>query len=1122
MNGLLLGLALVAGPFPDALDVLGAGRSIPPRIALILDSSGSMRNGARATRCSHFASRYHGGNQTLNKNEMMRAVLTGCESEGDGILDRWADTVEFSIHRFGKVLSDFGDSSEAHQTQALSVRAKGGTPLTRAIEVAGRYIDRFASDANTPTCQPHYIVLMSDGNPNGGAKTMKQDCTPPAESRRVSANEPWWATEYLYDRHPDVLCDVSGNQSIKTHTLGFGAPGSFDPANLQRMAEEGGGTYLSAATIPELANAFDTIMQTVSTGGRRFAAVEVARDGYFSANRAYVNGYASSEEGPWIGNVRRLCVLPTYDPASGRYDTGQSDCMFRSPDGQALVTNPDAQDAWTGLPAAELASGGVAARLRAALGGTPTPPYWSHRNLVTWRAGQAGWVPIRPDTWSEDDAWAHGCHRSALINHLHGYAGTDCDTGEPTKVRSQPLGATVEAPVVELAYGEDCSVGSGEERGCFLLFPTNDGILHVVDARTGNEVSGIVPAELWSGRFANSRLSELFDQPGVRYAHRYYLDGGIRLWHEDADGDGIIDAGEAAEVYVALGRGGRVLYALDVSAMADGVVDDGTPIRTVVAPAPGTAFERVAELWSAPVPARMNIGGAGQDVLLLVAGHEPRFDVVEPVPDGETPIPYVEEGSLGTLATAAVSCGGGGGVFGSVPCGVVSLPGCLGNPSQPCYDGLGVPQAVTEGPYEVADGVHRARRMRFHFSVFDLDPADLLILQDGSGAEVARYTGDALHEGWSAWVYDAQASLRLVTDGVDTADAGYRVDQIQYEVGARSEVAAPNRVAPPVLGSDHHPALFVLAPTAGSAFGAEVSDDALQLMVAAECASVGDACIDASDFPDLAHMKCPMGQEPSIYWKNGEVHSIYLGDECGQIFEISVGGSHPSGWKARRLVHLNDGPVGLGPDHRKLFTRIDVVESMCPGQEVVGLYFGTGNVQRPLATDELEDPAVTDGRELIGVLWVGSETSGNYGVEDFVDATGLDELDPVEAHASGKVGFLLRLGEDERMVVDPLVASQRAYYRTVTPVGGGDVCGSANPVEERIWVFDSCTSAAVAPSGERVAWSREAQGPGDLMLVAPADGGMLISHGDLSTEQSAEVVERRMPRVQLYFWRGLE
>lgn len=1122
----MVAVLLAGAPYPDALDALRA-EGVPPRVTLILDSSCSMNGGTRETSCTWFAASHNNGKTKLNKNGQMRAALVGCQAEGDGVLDRWDGQVEFAVVDFRGIHSGFESDLAGHKGAVIGVPTSGGTPLSLAQKVGGQYHADFATDANTPTCTSFFQVLLSDGDPNGGATTYDLDCTDPVERLYVASNKPWLGSNYLRDRHPDVLCNLSGDQTIATYTLGFGSRGSFTPSNLQNIASLGGGDYFYASEVPELIAAFDAIIATVAAKGRSFAQAQVPTEGFFSANRVYLGGYVPPRTGgPWHGNLRRVCLAPPKHAATGLYRTDVEDCFYRSTTGTDLVTNPGAKDAWSGAAVVALDQGGVMGKLKARLGGVPKAPYYK-RNLLTWRPGQAGWVPVHPDTWQEGDARAHGCARHQLLNFLHGYAPLAvCVTGEPVEGRLLTVGASMHAPVVELRYGPHCEVGGTDARGCYVVRTSNEGMVQIVDARSGEEISAFVPGELWSGRYTESKMADIFDQPSARFRHRYFVDGDMRLDHDDRDGDGIIDDGESAQLLISLGRGGRIVYALDVSEMSDGLLDAGTPIRPVAMPTAGTPFERMASAWRVPVPGRMMLGTELRETWLLVTGHEARFDVTEPPTSGITPIRFLDEdATMGTIETLPCDKKDGfaamNGMDPDVLCQTDNKRNCKGTDKSPCYDGLGLPLDISSDVLGIDDPDRVAAALRFHFSTFDLGPGDFLIVEDALAREVARYTAQDLQDGWTNWVYGEQATLRLITDGVDSANRGYVMDDVEWEVAAKSDQTAPNDVEPPQLG-EHRPALLILDPVdgLGAPFGDAVSDAGVRLEVAASCTG-SERCLDARDAPDLAHMVCALSQDPAVYWEEGQIQKIYLGDECGQIFLLERGGAHASGWTARRLVSLNDGPVAMDKDHRKIFTRMDVVESTCPGEKVVGLYFGTGNVQRPLARDELEDPAVTDGRDVVGVLWHGSRTTGSYGAADFVDVTGSSEIDPEKVYMSGKVGWMLRLEEDERMLSAPLVVDGRAYFRTFQPVSDASGCTAGSGLD-RIYVVDNCSAKAVGPTGKRSNWSTQTDGTSGMMLSVTPEGGVVVSHGDLGSSQDARLGDAKDEHPGLFLWRGLD
>ena len=107
-------------------------------------------------------------------------------------------------------------------------------------------------------------------------------------------------------------------------------------------------------------------------------------------------------------------------------------------------------------------------------------------------------------------------------------------------------------------------------------------------------------------------------------------------------------------------------------------------------------------------------------------------------------------------------------------------------------------------------------------------------------------------------------------------------------------------------------------------------------------------------------MTCPISAQPAVYTQGGEIRGVYVGDECGQLWKAWPTGTNGTSWTARRLINLNDvdpadqlSPIGYSKDFRKVFRQLELVISSCPGSTVLGVYFGTGNVQRPSATDEL-------------------------------------------------------------------------------------------------------------------------------------------------------------------------
>ncbi len=1132
MWGMLV--ALVAAPFPDEINIVKIDGE-KPRMNLILDSSCSMGFTGQTTNCTWFASNQNGGNRYLTLNGQMRAVLVGCQTKGDGILDKWHNTVDFAIHDFRGVRADYGSSLSQLRAAAIGIPASGGTPLTMIQRQAGEYMNAESDETNTESCQSYFHLLLSDGNPNGSSDTLRQDCTSPVENLWASSRTPWVSAEYLFSRHPDVLCDVPGNQTITTYTLGFGPPGWFNPIYLQRTAADGGGVYYYASSVPELIGAFDSIMGSVAAEKQSLIQIAIGQDNFFSANRSYGVNFETELNGPWKGNIRRMCIFPP-KLSSGQYDTSVTSCLLKSTDGEALLTNPNAVDLWTGQQTDGTTLGGAGEVMRVSLGtSTPSAPYWTKRNLVTWRAGEASWVPVRPDTWTTNDAYVSGCNYYRLINYLHGYTyDADCLTGEPLAIRDWPLADPIHAAPVELQYGacED-SQGAMVEGNCYVVLATNNGVLHIFDAATGEETTGIIPAELWRpNTIANSTLSELHSQPSSRYIHRYYLDGVMKLLHDDQDFDGFINNGEKAWLMFSLGRGGRAYYALDVSTMADGIVDEDVNIYPLLATS-GTPYEDMEETWASPVLAQMNVGSQTKLVGVFPSGHYPFFDFAERTEALEEQIGFEDESVTGEVRT--VSCTGTGGLaefngYGTTGlCADEYTPSCDATPSSPCYDGSGLPLDNVTQPLVYHDGIHVPSAMRLYFSHFDLGPGDSLRLLDDQGQLVATYTGQSLHGMWSDWVYRPGLTVQLVTDGQDSVHEGFVIGQMQWEVGFERALNEPSSYPEPVLGVDHKPAIFFVdtAKWNGStpqAMAATTDDEGLVLKVAKECSSLGSRCLDHQQAPDLNYMVCPISGAPAPYLEDGRIAALYFGDECGQLFKVFTDDGGLS-WSARRLVNVNQGQLAVTKDHRKIFSRLDVVESLCPGEPVVGVYFGTGNVQRPLASDELEDGSVTNGRDIVGVLWDNGNLGDDLTQDDFVDVSSSAAIDPVSIYGSGYVGWLLYLNERERMLRDPLVVDGIAYFKTFQPHSEVSAC-SLTVGQDRIYAVNNCTAAAVAQSSsvggdDRVAWSGTSVMATALTLLAPKNGTPFVVHGDMMSTQQASVAPPRSTRPGIYLWREM-
>ena len=197
----------------------------------------------------------------------------------------------------------------------------------------------------------------------------------------------------------------------------------------------------------------------------------------------------------------------------------------------------------------------------------PSSPY-NARKILTWRPGTAGYVAIESSSFTHvDSRTASPCEHYALINKLYGYTDevTDCATADysPVGFDTWPLGDTTNGGTVMLRYSDECDSPGSK---CYILTNSNDGMLHVFSTSTGDEISAVIPGELWGTSDVNyNQLREIMDQPNLEVLKRYYFDGGMRLFHRDENTNGYIDGTEKAYVVAGLGRAGRAYYLWNVS-----------------------------------------------------------------------------------------------------------------------------------------------------------------------------------------------------------------------------------------------------------------------------------------------------------------------------------------------------------------------------------------------------------------------------------------------------------------------------------------------------------------------------------------------------------------------------
>ena len=698
------GSAVAQTTYPDQLDVLRAADTTP-QIELVLDTSGSMAfsSGIQNTTCSWYynnETEYDPDpNYPLLRIEMLKAVLLGCETESDGLLDRWGNDVIFAIREFGGTRTllradFFGGPTDAEgipvgtniagaKAAVELLEASGGTPLARAYGLAARHFGEVFNDSNSRHCRQNFITLMTDGvgNQNYQDNPVPFDFIPANSSLNVSDTQYCYPTgcgsviappfsdqaaAYLVrDSSGDIvdalplLSDTelpdgsTRGQPIRTYTIAF-EPDATSAEFLRDMALAGEGEPFTATSYEQLDTAFESIISNIIPRSQvAFSPGTVQNDGLFSGNYMYRATFQPAENSHWFGTVKKHCVIPT-----GPSDTT---CLFLENAAGELIGNPSVVDQWTGTNVPETTVGGTGQRILEALGApsVPSNPY-SQRNLLTWRSGTTGYFPVddSPSFTTVDTRTNSQCDHFRLINKLHGYTDqvADCAAGNyaPVGFDTAAQADTANGFTALLRYTPECESSSSQ---CYVLTNTNNGILHVFETRdgSGSELSAVIPGELWhSQNVANNQLSEIMDQPNLEEMKRYYFDGGGGVFHEDRNGNGYIDNSEVAYLVAGLGRGGRAYYLWDMSAFNGDFGSASAPQPRPLMVDEATGFRNLRDTWATPWLGLLREGGGAiRRVAAFPSGHMREldhpdaafgeFEAAEPsVPTDSEAAPYVQ------------------------------------------------------------------------------------------------------------------------------------------------------------------------------------------------------------------------------------------------------------------------------------------------------------------------------------------------------------------------------------------------------------------------------------------------------------------------------------------------
>ncbi len=807
------------------------------------------------------------------------------------------------------------------------------------------------------------------------------------------------------------------------------------------------------------------------------------------------------------------------------------------------------------------------------------------------------------------------CEHAKLINHLHGYTYgvQDCnacnsaaDPGCAPQTVQWPTGASIDSPLVLLRYpssGADPNECESSNSRCYLVSSDDRGMIHFFNAQgdengatgSGKELSAILPGELFGGAeadelgrtVANDFLADIHDQPSSKASHRFYTDGGIRLVHVDDGGtcpgdcrarvgNGTIDPGEEAYLLVTLGRGGQEMIMIPVpegSALATtGVPNAATNAPRRLSPEneppagldERAPFNQIRDLWASPWIGQMRATPAdpATTVMAFASGHQNYLDrPEEPITQTLSGFPQPPQ-TVGPLAcTTFLEQAGIDPAAAQNICSPPFPDPCLPCTTEafcglqyPCYDWPGIDLSTVfrrpERPFRWTNGTKRAVGYRVHFSKFDLGAGDCLLLLNSRNSVAQEICGKFDDPFWSDWIYDEGFSVDFITDGDNSeVHTGFKADLVEYlevDDGPGASMASL-------------PTVYIMDVGAwASALDVDLGyREALRVRFTSDCGnSVGHTCIDTAKSPDLEFMTCPISAELMGYSEGGVLRALYVGDECGQLWKF--GQDLAGDWSARRLFVANEidasGAVVTGyesKDYRKIFSKVDLVVTRCTGQRSVGVYFGTGNVQRPAADDNLQNNFVTKVKDaeffftghepdIVGVIFDSPNLALRADVLTLADLQNLNgaavnnaALTESQLRTGGvaQYGYFFGLEEHESMLRSPTVFKGVAFFKTFlpdtdTPPSECETAGGAS----HVYAFDNCTgeppnASDLGPppsASDRKIWTSDSDIGSGVKIFTPKHGSPFVSAMNLTTAEDAALVKGAAGNaINLLMWRFL-
>lgn len=532
----------------------------------------------------------------IAKKAMVNAVEMTKENVNWGLL-------RFNSGTGGTVLAPLGTSPASVVSLLEDLEPTGSTPLGEALQDAYKsnysYLE---ANPSVALCSPNFMLAMTDGFPtdDGDWNRINIDGSP-SFGKCTSGYGGCAGTYGDKDVWPDnggtlnnYMDDVAhwlhhkAKYKHTTHSIAFG----LNNPMLGDVADSSGGIYLTAYDEEQLMNAFYSLGLSMSNSVAFTApAVSVDEENRVqSGNELYMAFFRPDRNTYWQGNFKKYEI--EWNSTAERIIDSFGNPVTES-DGSFKATS---RSFWsTENDGGVVNKGGAGGVLLNKVKANFSSNNFYNRNIKTYKGNAT--IPFnKGNVLFSDLAVTNSTVAAKAINFVYGYTYDEDGSTNPVAVRDWVLGDIIHSEPMVLDY-VDTSL-KRELTNRYLAVGANDGLLHVFDSETGQEVYGFVPPDVWGNlkKFSNNK------------DHFYSVDGQISKYQTGRNPKYLV---------FGLRMGGRSYYALDVS--------NSTPSTWNVAWSITNSgdFSELGQSWSKMYFTSMALNStASKDVGIFTGGYD--------------------------------------------------------------------------------------------------------------------------------------------------------------------------------------------------------------------------------------------------------------------------------------------------------------------------------------------------------------------------------------------------------------------------------------------------------------------------------------------------------------------